>query len=65
MEASQNPDLGPIFERLRHGDESAFDELLPLIYDELRSLARRQRGGWRGNETLNTTALLHEAGLAG
>lgn len=63
MEASQDPDLGPIFERLRNGDESAFDELLPLIYDELRGLARRQRGGWQGNETLNTTALLHEAYL--
>ena len=37
------------------------DALLPLIYEELRTLARRQRRGWDGDFTLNTTALVHEA----
>ena len=37
------------------------DDLLPLVYDELRSLARRQRRGWDGDFTLDTTALVHEA----
>ena len=45
------------------GDRAAFDALVPLVYDELRALARRQRRRWRGDETLDTTALLHEAYL--
>lgn len=45
------------------GDASALDRLFPLVYDELRALAHRQRGGWRGQQTLNTTALVHEAYL--
>ncbi|CAN5788223.1 ECF-type sigma factor [soil metagenome] len=39
----------------------ALDDLLPVVYEELRSLARRQRQGWDGDFTLNTTALVHEA----
>lgn len=42
------------------GDRSAFDRLVPLIYDDLRRVARRQLRGSRG-ETLNTTGLVHEA----
>ncbi|MEM8559810.1 MAG: sigma-70 family RNA polymerase sigma factor [Bacteroidota bacterium] len=45
------------------GDDTALERLFPLVYDELRALARRQRGGWRGQQTLNTTALVHEAYL--
>ena len=45
------------------GDSSSFDRLLPLVYDELRQLARSQlRGEWR-EHTLQTTALVHEAYL--
>jgi RNA polymerase sigma factor (TIGR02999 family) len=45
------------------GDRTAFDRLIPLVYDELRTLARRQlRRGPRGR-TLDTTALVHEAYL--
>jgi RNA polymerase sigma factor (TIGR02999 family) len=46
---------------LQLGNRAAFSELFPLIYGELRALARRQRQAWRGDLTLNTTALLHEA----
>ena len=45
------------------GRGEAFDALVPLVYDELRVLARRQRRRWRGDETLDTTALIHEAYL--
>ena len=48
---------------LQAGRRGAFDELFPLVYDELRQLAHRQRGRWAGDETLNTTALVHEAYL--
>lgn len=45
------------------GDEAAFDQLLPLVYDTLRRMARQQRHRRRSYETLNTTALVHEAYL--
>lgn len=43
------------------GDAAAQDELIPLVYDQLRRLARyyRKKGG--GGETIQTTALVHEA----
>ncbi|MGD8376112.1 MAG: sigma-70 family RNA polymerase sigma factor [Acidobacteriota bacterium] len=47
-----------LLDRWRQGDEKAFDELLPLVYEELRRVAGRQR---RGGETLRPTALVHEA----
>jgi RNA polymerase sigma factor (TIGR02999 family) len=49
--------------RLRAGEVSALDELVPLIYDDLRFLARRQLGGRGAAETLRTTGLVHEAYL--
>jgi len=48
---------------IRGGDRTAFDRLVPLLYDELREVARRQRSKWRGQETVRTTALVHEAYL--
>lgn len=47
----------------RAGDADAFDELLPLVYDELRRIARHRMGGEREGHTLGTTALVHEAYL--
>jgi RNA polymerase sigma factor (TIGR02999 family) len=52
-----------LLRELGAGDRRAFDELLPLVYDELHGLAERQRRRWEGDETLNTTALVHEAYL--
>ena len=52
-----------LLQELRAGDRRAFEELLPLVYEELHELAHRQRRRWEGNETLNTTALIHEAYL--
>lgn len=49
--------------RLEKGDREAFDELFPLVYHELHGLAHAQRRRWNGNETLNTTGLVHEAYL--
>ena len=49
--------------RSRQGDRRAFDELMPLVYEELRGLAHRHRRRWTGDETLGTTALVHEAYL--
>lgn len=47
--------------RLREGDRAALDQLVPLLYDELRRLARERLRGERPGHTLETTALVHEA----
>ena len=48
---------------LTHGDNAAVDRLLPLIYDELRSLAANYLRRERPDHTLQPTALVHEAYL--
>ena len=45
------------------GNREAFDELLPLVYDELHRQAHRMLRRERQNHTLQTTALIHEAYL--
>jgi RNA polymerase sigma factor (TIGR02999 family) len=45
------------------GDAAALDRLLPLVYDELRRLARSQMRHERPDHLLQTTALVHEAYL--
>jgi RNA polymerase sigma factor (TIGR02999 family) len=48
---------------LGSGNRAAMDELLPLVYEELRAIARRKLRGERKGHTLSTTALVHEAYL--
>lgn len=43
------------------GDAAALEELTPLIYDELKRIARRYMARERGDHTLQTTALVNEA----
>jgi len=45
----------------REGNQSALDELYPLVYDELHRLARRYMSKERKDHTLQTTALINEA----
>ncbi|MGE3166771.1 MAG: ECF-type sigma factor [Planctomycetota bacterium] len=52
-----------VLERLRGGDRSALDELFPLVYDELRAVARSRLARLPGAQTLQATALVHEAYL--
>jgi RNA polymerase sigma-70 factor, ECF subfamily len=46
-----------------HGDEAAIDKLMPLVYDELRRMARRYMSNEKPGHTLQTTALVNEAYL--
>jgi RNA polymerase sigma-70 factor (ECF subfamily) len=46
---------------LRDGNREALGELLPLVYEELRVIARRKLRNERVGHTLDTTALIHEA----
>lgn len=54
-------DVTVLLDRAQAGETGARDQLVALVYDELRSLARRQRGRLSGSATINTTALVHEA----
>ncbi len=52
-----------LLRRISTGDREALNDLYPLVYDELRALARAQRRRHGHTDTLNTTALVHEAYL--
>jgi RNA polymerase sigma factor (TIGR02999 family) len=52
-----------VLERVRCGEPSAASELLPLVYDELRRLAAAKMAQERPDQTLQPTALVHEAWL--
>ena len=56
-------DITQIFNQAQHGDPKAANELLPLVYDELRKLASACMAKERGTQTLQATALVHEAWL--
>ena len=45
----------------REGDEAALDQLVPIVHDELRRIARRCMAGQRVGHTLQATALVNEA----
>jgi RNA polymerase sigma-70 factor (ECF subfamily) len=62
--AAQAPDHGEVSGLLRawsDGDRAALDRLPPIVYDELRRLARRYMRGERPGYSLQTTALVNEA----
>ena len=50
-----------ILSALRQGDLYAAQQLLPLVYDELRQLAANRLARERAGQTLDATALVHEA----
>ena len=52
-----------LLEAIDQGDSHATAELLPLVYEELRRLARAHMAGERAEHTLQATALVHEAYL--
>src|SRR5437660_12465617 len=56
-------ELTVILDRARAGDPKAADELLPIVYDELRKLAASRIAHERPNQALQPTALVHEAWL--
>jgi len=56
-------DVTRILERAQQGDPSAAIELLPLVYNELRRLAAAKMARERPDQTLQPTALVHEAWL--
>lgn len=60
----RTPSVAEVTQLLRQwkeGDDRAFDELLPMVYEELKRIASRQLRGESSGHTLHTTALVHEA----
>jgi RNA polymerase sigma factor (TIGR02999 family) len=57
------PDVPELLSALEAGDARAAGELLPLVYDELRRLAAAQMAHEKPGQTLDATALVHEAYL--
>ena len=60
---SEATDVTALLLELSGGREGALDEVLPLVYEELRRIAHRHLAGERSGHTLSTTALVHEAYL--
>lgn len=56
-------ELTRILDRVQSGDPKAADELLPLVYEELRTLAAQKMAREAPGQTLQPTALVHEAWL--
>jgi RNA polymerase sigma factor (TIGR02999 family) len=56
-------EITQILHAIAEGDPQAASQLLPLVYDELRQLAARKMGQEHAGQTLQATALVHEAYL--
>jgi RNA polymerase sigma factor (TIGR02999 family) len=54
-------DVTQILSQIEHGDPSAAEQLLPLVYDELRKLAAARLMQEKPGQTLEATALVHDA----
>lgn len=56
-------DVTQLLDAMRQGDRAAFEQLLPLVYDELHRIAGRHMARQQRDHTLQTTGLVHEAYL--
>lgn len=63
MTSEPSDDLAEILAAHRRGDPDALERMTALVYDDLRRMAHHQLLAARPGETLNTTALVHEAYL--
>lgn len=63
MQPSAEPPITDLLREWRAGRREALDRLIPLVYDELKRLARRHLRGERPDHTLQTAALVNEAFL--
>src|SRR5258708_17728744 len=59
--SSQTHQVSELLDAWSHGDQSALDKLMPLVYDELRRLAHQHMRREKPGHTLQTSALVNEA----
>jgi RNA polymerase sigma-70 factor, ECF subfamily len=63
MTISSPKNVTQMLAALKSGDREALDQLIPVVYDELRRMAARHLRRERAGHTLQTTALIHETYL--
>ncbi len=63
MENLGDKDVTKLLDAWSGGDGAALEKLMPLVYDELRRMAKRYMQSQPSRHTLQTTALIHEAYL--
>jgi RNA polymerase sigma-70 factor (ECF subfamily) len=63
MTVERTPDISGLIAAWGEGDEQALDRLMPLVYPELRRIARRHLGRCRAGQTMESAALANEAYL--
>ena len=61
LKAAPMSDVTRILSQIESGDPTAAEQLLPLVYDELRKLAAERMAQEKPGQTLQATALVHEA----
>ena len=61
MTASAPQEISQLLEQSSNGNKAALDALMPMVYEELRRLARHYMRRERAGQTLQTTALVNEA----
>jgi RNA polymerase sigma factor (TIGR02999 family) len=61
VESEQRADVTQMLLDWSQGDEASLERLMPVVYDELKRLARIQMGRERSDHTLQPTAVVHEA----
>lgn len=59
----QDGEITVLLQRSAEGDREAFQQLIPLVYSDLKGIAHRRLGRERPDHTLDTTAIVHEAYL--
>lgn len=62
-EATPDPDVTALLMQWSRGDAAALNQLMPLVYEELRQISRRYLASERPDHTLQPTALVHDAYL--
>jgi len=63
MDSTKHEDITGLLVAWRNGSPQALDELIPVVYAELRRIARQRLGGERAGHSLQPTVLTHEAFL--
>jgi len=61
MKGSSDHSVTELLDNLREGQGEVLDDLYERVYSDLRQRAHRQRQRWKGDPSLQTTALAHEA----
>jgi len=60
---TESGEVTALLRRIQAGDRDAVAELTPLVYDDLKAIAKQQRARWHGDQTMSVTVLVHDAYL--